>query len=110
MTRPEILERGLNILIANSGVLRQEKATYVKESVWRNFADGFINGGKPFAKKWVNGVLELAFEEIENKENKEKNAVKGFVKRIQNFIGPNILKGRVEALAQGKWVKLYSEI
>lgn len=109
-SHPEILEKGLNILIANSGVLRQEKATYVKESVWRNFGDGLINGGKPFAKKWVDGVLELAFEEIENKENKEKNAVKGFVKRIQNFIGPNILKGRVEALAQGKWVKLYSEI
>jgi len=108
--KPEVVEKCIGMVLTLQGALKQEKVVYIKENIWKNMADGMVNSGKNIAKKHLDEFLSLAFEELENKENKEKNAVKAFVKKMQSFIGPNILKGRVEALAQGKWVKLYSEI
>ncbi len=106
----EILEKFWEVIMDNFRVFDKETSAYIRENVWKNINEGLVSSGKPFIKRHLDEILLKIFEEInKNKNTASGVAAKELLKRLQGFVGANILKGRAEGLENGKWVKLFSE-
>lgn len=109
-TRPEVVEKALGVMIEKQGAFQKETSQYIRENVWKNLGEGLLSAGKPFLKKNLNEALGFIFEALEGNKGPLTIGVKELIMKLQGFIGPNIMKGRVEGLNGGKWLKLYSEL
>lgn len=108
-TKPEVLEKVFGLILNNQIVFKKETSAYVKENVWKNLSEAAIMAGKFGLKRILNDLLTFVFEMVEGKAQESGQGWRDLLIKIQSIIGPNIMKGRVESLQQGKWVKLFQD-
>lgn len=91
--------------------LNFDKNENIKENIWTMYSEILTKTmNKKNVKDLIEELLDPVFKDFNNEKINVRNSAKSLIRELAKFIGPNILKGRIEMKGDIDYISEYDKL